>query len=159
MEIYLIGHEFILGETSEDPTLLSHVENTEVESSGLAYELDGRSGIEGSGFYSNKTGRWWWFGDDEEEEEEEADESTWTEWIVSGVVSNTLELGGQVVVGAVSGVGNYISDGLFGDDEETTTQRPTTTEGSWLLGGFISNILSSRKYLDCTRDILRFCMK
>ena len=144
--VYLIGDELILGETSEDP----HVENTEVESSGLAYELDGRSGIEGSGFYSNKTGRWWWFGDDDEEEEE-ADESTWTEWIVSGVVSNTLELGGQVVVGAVSGVGNYISDGLFGDDEETTTQRPTTTEGSWLLGGFISNILSSRKYLKYLR--------
>ena len=140
---YLVGHGRILGETSEDQTLLSHVENTEVESSGSAYELDGRSSIEGSGFYSNQTGRWWWFG--EEEEEEEADESSWTEWIVSGVVSNTLELGGQIVGGAVSGVGNYISDGIFGDDDETTTQRPTTTEGSWLLGGFISNILSSRK--------------
>jgi len=140
---YLVGHGRILGETSEDQTLLSHVENTEVESSGSAYELDGRSSIEGSGFYSNQTGRWWWFG--EEEEEEEVDESSWTEWIVSGVVSNTLELGGQIVGGAVSGVGNYISDGIFGDDDETTTQRPTTTEGSWLLGGFISNILSSRK--------------
>lgn len=139
----MVGHGRILGETSEDQTLLSHVENTEVESSGSAYELDGRSSIEGSGFYSNQTGRWWWFG--EEEEEEEADESSWTEWIVSGVVSNTLELGGQIVGGAVSGVGNYISDGIFGDDDETTTQRPTTTEGSWLLGGFISNILSSRK--------------
>ena len=138
----MVGHGRILGETSEDQTLLSHVENTEVESSGSAYELDGRSSIEGSGFYSNQTGRWWWFG---EEEEEEADESSWTEWIVSGVVSNTLELGGQIVGGAVSGVGNYISDGIFGDDDETTTQRPTTTEGSWLLGGFISNILSSRK--------------
>ena len=133
--------ERILGETNED---LSHVENAEVESSGSVYELDGRSSIEGSGFYSNQTGRWWWWGDDEEEEETE--ESSWTEWIVSGVVSNTLELGGQVVVGAVSGVGNYISDGLFGGDDETTTQRPTTTEGSWLLGGFISDILSSRKY-------------
>ena len=139
----MVGHGRILGETSEDQTLLSHVENTEVESSGSAYELDGRSSIEGSGFYSNQTGRWWWFG--EEEEEEEVDESSWTEWIVSGVVSNTLELGGQIVGGAVSGVGNYISDGIFGDDDETTTQRPTTTEGSWLLGGFISNILSSRK--------------
>ena len=48
-------------------------------------------------------------------------------------------------MGAVSGVGNYISDGLFGDDDEPTTQRPTTTEGSWLLGGFISNILSGGK--------------
>ena len=142
---YLFGHERILGETSEESTLLPPTESSEVESSGS--ELEGRSGFEGSGFYSNQTGRWWWFGDDDEEEEEEedADESTWTEWIVSGVVSNTLELGGQVVVGAVSGVGNYISDGLFGDDDEPTTQRPTTTEGSWLLGGFISNILSGGK--------------
>ena len=139
-------YERILGETSEDQTLLSHVENTEVESSGSAYELGGRSSIEGSGLYSNQTGRWWWFGDDDEEEED-ADESSWTEWIVSGVVSNTLALGGQVVVGAVSGVGNYISEGIFGADDETTTQPPTTTEGSWL-GGIFGKSKLKRQFPD-----------
>ena len=144
-----------LGEINEESKHLSQV-GTEIESSGSTdawnsetySNLEEGSGIEGSGFYSNKTGRWWWWNnDDEEEEEEEANDSTWTEWVISGVVSNTLELGAQVVSGAVSGVGNYISDGLFGDDnEQPTTQRPTTTEGSWLLGGFISNILNGRKF-------------
>ena len=143
---YLIGQEHILGEISEDPTFSSHVENAEVESSGSVYELDGRSSIEGSGFYSNQTGRWWWWGDDDEEEED-ADESSWTEWIVSGVVSNTLALGGQVVVGAVSGVGNYISEGIFGADDETTTQPPTTTEGSWL-GGIFGKSKLKRQFPD-----------
>ena len=146
-----------LGEINEESKHLSQV-GTEIESSGSTdawnsetySNLEEGSGIEGSGFYSNKTGRWWWWNnDDEEEEEEEANDSTWTEWVISGVVSNTLELGAQVVSGAVSGVGNYISDGLFGDeDEQPTTQRPTTTEGSWLLGGFISNILNGRKFLN-----------
>lgn len=147
--------QIYLGEINEESKHLSQV-GTEIESSGSTdawnsetySNLEEGSGIEGSGFYSNKTGRWWWWNnDDEEEEEEEANDSTWTEWVISGVVSNTLELGAQVVSGAVSGVGNYISDGLFGDDDEQpTTQRPTTTEGSWLLGGFISNILNGRKF-------------
>ena len=53
----------------------------------------------------------------------------------------------EVVSGAASGVANYVSEGLFGDDDDDqpTTQKPATTEGSWLLGGIISNILNGRK--------------
>ena len=98
----------IIGKTTEESTLLSHVdslyivENTEVESSGdSAHELLDGSGIEGSGFYSNLTGRWWWFDDDEEDEE--ADESSWADWILSKV-SNTVKV---VVLGAAE-MGEFI---------------------------------------------------
>ena len=152
--------KLILGEIDAQSKPLAHAAGTEIEStdelgSGTTSNIDGRflneiegSGIEGSGFYSNKTGRWWWWSNDEEEEEEDdADDSTWTEWAISGIVENTLELGMEVVSGAASGVANYVSEGLFGDDDDDqpTTQKPATTEGSWLLGGIISNILNGRK--------------
>ena len=53
-----------------------HVESNDLESSGSSHELQ-----DGSGFYSNLTGRWWWSNDDDEEEE--ADESTWGDWIAT----------------------------------------------------------------------------
>ena len=99
----------IIGKTTEASTLLSHVESTrypvlstEIESSGdLAHDLLDGSGIEGSGFYSNLTGRWWWFDDDKEDEE--ADESSWADWILSKV-SNTVKV---VVLGAAE-MGEFI---------------------------------------------------
>ena len=61
----------------------------------------------------------------------------------------------NVVSGAASGVANYVSEGLFGDDDDQpATQQPATTEGSWLLGGIISNILNGGK-LHQSYDMIR----
>ena len=106
--------------------------HVEVESS-RSVELQGGSGTEGSGFYLNQTGRWWWFDDDEEEDD--ADDSSWADWIASGV-SNAV---GTVVLGAAE-IGEFLGPSVIGydvfvNDHKTTTQRPTTTEGSGLSGG------------------------